>query len=190
MNFGEELCGEWLRHIRGCEFIQYNLQMSHTHGEIDVIGLNLVERTVYVCEVAVHLTTGLQYVKDRRPDNVARLIAKFSKDIEWARGRFPDYRHVFMLWSPIVKGRTENPVYNQVGHVQEVERTILSETGVALELVINDAFLRAIEDLRAFAGKQSKELDSPVMRLLQVEAYLRRHLKRNGAREETTRATG
>jgi hypothetical protein len=82
VNIGEEICGEWLRHVRRCEFVQYNLKPPDTQGEIDVIGINLAERTVWVCEVAIHLVTGLQYVKDKQPDNVPRLTAKFRKDIE------------------------------------------------------------------------------------------------------------
>ena len=60
MNIGEEICGEWLRHIKGCDFVQYNVQTHDAQGEIDVIGINLDERIVYACEVAIHLITGLQ----------------------------------------------------------------------------------------------------------------------------------
>ena len=121
MNVGEEICGEWLRHIKGCEFVQYNLKPSGMRAEIDVIGINLSEKTVYACEVTVHLVTGLQYTKDKRPDNVNRLTAKFQKDIAYIREAFSDYEHVFMLWSPIVKGGAgRNPVYDQIQHVGEV----------------------------------------------------------------------
>jgi hypothetical protein len=47
------------------------LKTPDVQGEIDVIGISLANRTVYACEVAVHLVTGLQYVKDSRPDNVS-----------------------------------------------------------------------------------------------------------------------
>jgi len=60
-------------------------------------------RTVYACEVAIHLITGLQYNKDNQPDNVRRLTTKFKKDIAYVRSNFKDYHHVFMLWSPIVR---------------------------------------------------------------------------------------
>ncbi len=40
-NPGEEFVGEYLRHIRGCEFVQYNLQTTDVQGEIDVIGINM-----------------------------------------------------------------------------------------------------------------------------------------------------
>ena len=63
---GEELVGEYLRHIHGCEFVQYNLQTPDVQGQIDVIAINISERLLYVCEVAIHLVTGLLYVKGWR----------------------------------------------------------------------------------------------------------------------------
>src|SRR4029453_5592945 len=76
MNIGEEICGEWLRHMKGCDFVQYNVRTTPVQGEIDVVGINLEKHAVYACEVAVHLVTGLQYVKANQPDNVSRLTAK------------------------------------------------------------------------------------------------------------------
>lgn len=28
MNIGEEICGEWLRHLKGCDFVQYNVRTT------------------------------------------------------------------------------------------------------------------------------------------------------------------
>ncbi len=50
-------------------------------GEIDVVGINLKSSKIYVCEVAVHLPTGLHYVKDKQPNNVDKLTENFSKDL-------------------------------------------------------------------------------------------------------------
>lgn len=36
MNTGEEICGESLRHVRKCEFVQHNLKPPDVRGEIDV----------------------------------------------------------------------------------------------------------------------------------------------------------
>jgi hypothetical protein len=33
MNIGEEVCGEWLRHVQACEFVQYNVKTPDTHGD-------------------------------------------------------------------------------------------------------------------------------------------------------------
>ena len=70
MESGEELVGSYLREVLECDFVEFNLRARFVQGEIDVIGINTAKKTVYICEVATHLETGLQYVKDNRPDNV------------------------------------------------------------------------------------------------------------------------
>lgn len=55
MNVGEELVSAYLQHILGCDFTQQNLYTIDSQGEIDVVGLNLKDRSVYICEVAIHL---------------------------------------------------------------------------------------------------------------------------------------
>lgn len=58
---GEHLVGQYLREILKCDFVEYNLQIKETQGEIDVVGINSSEKEVIICEVATHLETGLQY---------------------------------------------------------------------------------------------------------------------------------
>jgi hypothetical protein len=178
VNIGEEICGEWLRHVRKCEFVQYNLKTPDVQGEIDVIGINLAERVVYACEVAVHLITGLQYVKDSRPDNVPRLTAKFRKDIAYVRKAFPEYKHAFMLWSPVVRNQRTGSKHNQLEDVQRIVDTIKAELDATIEPVINEKFQDALDSLRGVARDETKELGSSVVRFLQVEEHLGRHLGR------------
>ena len=73
INVGEQIVSSYLKYVRGCEFIQTNLYTVETQGEIDVVGIDLDKRKLYVCEVAIHLSTGLQYTKDKRPNNVNKL---------------------------------------------------------------------------------------------------------------------
>lgn len=190
MNIGEEICGEWLRHVRKCEFVQYNLRTPDVQGEIDVIGICLAEETVYACEVAVHLITGLQYVNDKRPDNVPRLTMKFRKDIQYIRKAFPKYKHVFMLWSPVVRNQVAGSKYNQLDDVRQIAAAIKTELGETVEPVVNEAFQAAIDALRTIAMEETKELDSSVVRFLQVEEHLRRHLKRLSLAPKLATKTG
>jgi len=60
INLGEELVAAYLENIKGCEFIQQNLYTPDVQGEIDVVGIDLETKSIYVCEVAIHLTTGLR----------------------------------------------------------------------------------------------------------------------------------
>ena len=186
MNIGEEICGEWLRHLGGCEFVQYNLRTPDVQGEIDVIGINLKKHKVYACEVAVHLITGLKYVKDGQPDNVARLKAKFAKDIHYIKKAFPGYNHIFMFWSPVVKNQRHGAKHNQVKDVQRIIADIRRSHRVTIEAVINDTFLDALQALRDAAARETKELDSTVLRFLQIEEHLKKHLKRPNNRPKTT----
>jgi len=102
-NPGEHLVGQYLRHLKNCDFVEYNLQTKFKQGEIDVVGINSDEKQVYICEVATHLETGLQYTKNNRPDNVERFKSKFIKNIKYAKDNFQGYDCHYMLWSPIVK---------------------------------------------------------------------------------------
>jgi hypothetical protein len=186
MNIGEEICGEWLRHIEQCEFIQYNLKTSDKQGEIDVIGLNMKTRTVYACEVAIHLVTGLQYTKNNQPDNIQRFSTKFRKDVAYVRENFKDYKHRFMLWSPIVRNQKAGAKHNQLAHVAEIVKALKSEIGVKVEPIINREFQKALAELREKAGDISKELDSSVMRYLQIEEWLKAHLGSAGMKPDLT----
>lgn len=169
MNLGEEICGEWLRHVQGCEFVQYNVRTSKTQGEVDVIGIDLDLRVVHACEVAVHLVTGLQYVANGKVNNVSKLVDKFGRDIEYLRDKFPAYQHRFMLWSPVVKT-------GQLAHLEMVGEEVKATYGVEVEMVVNHRFDASLRDLRAIARNATKEQTSSVMRYLQIEEHLSKHL--------------
>lgn len=181
LNVGEQLVSSYLRYIRKCDFIQTNLYTVEAHGEIDVVGINLKEKQVYVCEVAIHLTTGLQYVKDKRPNNIQKLTEKFSRDIEYANKYLSEYNQHFMLWSPVVKDSRGLALYNQLGHLAEVKENIKIKYGVELEYVVNEAFQLCLQEMRTFAASETAELQCPLMRLLQIEAYLAKHVAKGGS---------
>ena len=177
-NVGEQLVSSYLRYIRNCDFIQTNLYTIESQGEIDVVGLNLAERRVYVCEIAIHLTTGLQYVKDRRPNNVQKLTDKFSRDIEYVRNYLNQYEPHFMLWSPIVKNTKGKPEYNQIRHLNAIKENINARYGIELECIVNERFNQCLEELRRFAAAQTRELQCPLTRLMQIEEYLNKHIEK------------
>lgn len=190
LNVGEQLVSSYLRYIRKCDFIQTNLYTIEAHGEIDVVGINLKEKQVYICEVAIHLTTGLQYVKEKRPNNIQKLTDKFSRDIEYANKYLSEYNRHFMLWSPIVKDSQGQATYNQLGHLAEIKAAIYAKFGVELECVVNEEFLSCLQEMRMFAGSQTAELQCPLMRLLQIEHYLTKHINKSAANKQkpSTRA--
>jgi hypothetical protein len=182
-NPGERLVGDYLRHIKGCDFVDFNVYTTAIQGEIDVVAVNQGKRQAYICEVVTHLTTGIQYVKNARPDTADRLIRKFLKDIQYGTDAFPDYSVEYMLWSPVVRRSRGKPEYDQFAHLKRVETEVKSETGIEIIFVINKAFVDAIDALRKRAREETKELKSPVMRFLQIEEWSRKNLARRAHHE-------
>lgn len=175
-NVGEELVGAYLQTVKGCEFVSYNLHTRDTQGEIDVVAINMKARTVYLCEVAIHLVTGLQYVSGGQPDNVRRLVSKFSKDVDYAKKYFRGYKKVFMLWSPIVVDTRPGSKHNQRKDVDEIKKQLRKRKGIDLQVIINEDFRACLGELKKVAREETREFKSPVMRLLQIEAKLNDHL--------------
>jgi hypothetical protein len=177
MNVGEEIVAAYLHYVKHCEFIQQNLYTPDVQGEIDVVGINLKKKELYVCEVAVHLTTGLRYVKDRQPNNVQKLTDKFGKDIEYAKKYFHGYKMNFMLWSPIVKYSGEETKHDQMRDIEQIGSNIRRKHEVEIDFKINDKFSECLADLKRCAAKETKESKSVILRYMQVEHYLNKHLK-------------
>ena len=174
-NLGEEICGEYLQHIKTCEFLAYNVINPDAQGEIDVIGITLKEKTVYVCEVAVH-TSGLQYVTEKRPDDYNRFKAKLDKDIQYAKKYFKRYTIIPMIWSPIVKISGIKAKYNTLKELERVKTYIKNTYNLDLHLVINASFKDAIEKLKEHTDTKTAEFKSNVMRMFQIERRLEKHL--------------
>ena len=180
INVGEQLVSSYLRHIRHCDVVDMNVTTIESQGEIDVVGWNLKVNRVYVCEVAIHLTTGLQYTKDNRPNNVQKLTDKFSRDIEHAHKYMAKYEQHFMLWSPIVKDSKGKLIYNQLRHVKKIQANIKERYDVEIDCIVNERFQECLGELRNFAKTQTKELQCPVMRYIQIEEYLSKHVAKLG----------
>jgi hypothetical protein len=180
MNIGEEIAMAYLQYIKGCEFIQSNLYTPDIQGEIDVVGIDINNKIIYVCEVAIHLITGLQYVNQIKhiPNNINKLVDKFSKDIEYAGKYFPDYEKIAMLWCPIVRNQKSGSKHNQLNDVMEIKKIINEKYNIELLTIINEEFMNCLKKLREYAITDTKENKSPVIRLMQIEEYLKKHLEK------------
>lgn len=178
-NAGEELTGSYLKWVLDCDFVEYNLNTRFVQGEIDVVGINLSKKTVYLCEVATHLETGLQYTKNKRPDNVDRFVKKFEKDIEYAKRFFQDYDKVFMLWSPIVKSGKKESMYNQMNDLQKIQDTIKQKFSTDIQIIVNDEYLQCINKLRVVAKKKTEAMNTTIMRFLQIDEKTKAYAWRN-----------
>ena len=173
---GEHLVGQYLKYIYCCDFVEYDLKTNSNQGEIDVTGINSSQRKVYICEVATHLRgSGLLYVKDKRPDNVRRLIAKFREDIEYGRTNFKDFERIYMLWIPIAKDTGAMAKLNPFKDLREIKEKIKGEFAIDLIIVANKDYMKAVNQLRGIAEKTSYAMKSPIMRYMQIEETLRKN---------------
>lgn len=170
--------GDYLRFVRECDFVDFNVYTEKVQGEIDVIGINNSIKHVYICEVVTHLKTGMQYTKNKRPDTGTRLARKFIKDIEYGKTAFAGYEKTYELWSPVVKPSNGKDEYNQFHHLQYALDEVKKRTGIEVKPVVNETYIEAINSLRRIAQSESKELKSPIMRFLQIEYYASNNLKR------------
>ena len=177
MNVGEQLVADYLQHVKKCQFVGQNLPTSGEQGEIDVFFINIVKKIIYICEVAIHLETGLQYTKDQHPNNINKFIDKFTRCSNYANNYWKDYEHTFMLWSPIVKSPQKASAHSQVKDVEEIVST-LQQKNIEVIPIINQDFMRCIKELKEYAANTTTELKSPIMRYMQIESKLERHINK------------
>jgi hypothetical protein len=176
-NIGEEICGEYLKYVLKCDFVSYNVSPPDVQGEIDVVGISLEKKTIYICEVATH-TGGLQYVTEGRPDDFNRFHGKFKKGIDYALKYFPNYNVVVpMLWSPIVRVGTEKAKYDTYAELIRLQKQIKKDYQLDLQMFVNEKFLFALDQLRSIAYQTSTAFNGSVMRLFQIETKLQRHVE-------------
>ena len=157
---GEYLVGAYLKIIKECDFIGYNIRF-HELGlkglnELDVIGLNFKNKTAYLCEVTTHLR-GLLY-KDNRT-TVEKIKKKFEIQKEYANKYLSEFTPHFMFWSPVVPRE----------YITEELKKING-----LELIINEKYTQCIDELREEAKKLTKDIGNPFFRMLQILEHLRR----------------
>jgi hypothetical protein len=83
--------------------------------EIEIIGISSIKKIIYPCEVATHLENGLQYIRERMPDNVKRFFKKFEKDIRYATTYFNEFNKVtFVVILCINTERQQTIRYNNL----------------------------------------------------------------------------
>jgi len=172
-NIGEEICGEYLKHILKCDFVSYNITNPDIQGEIDVIGIQLEQKAIYVCEVVTH-TQGLEYVTKGKSNDYNVLKAKYDKGVAYAQKYFKDYQIRLMLWSPIVRINTPKAKYNTMNELKRLKEDLPLD----IEFVINFQYQQALDKLKAHAIKQTAMFTTPVMRMFQIEGNLQNHLEK------------
>lgn len=72
-----------------------------------------------------------------------------------------------------------------------VGEQLVSSYDVELECIVNEVFHSSLEELRQFAATQTSELKCPLLRLIQIEELLGRHVTKiaKKKRSQATRGT-
>ena len=157
---GEYVVGAYLKLIKGCDFVDYNVRpkLGGIEGlaEMDVLGLDFGGSMAYLCEVTTHLD-GLLYGDN--DETLRKLASKFQRQRSFASSHLGTFRSThYMFWSPVVpKGRLT---------------TALAEF-TDVELVINAQYKKAVEDLRTLARNITRDEGNPFFRALQILEHLR-----------------
>ena len=81
-----------------------------------------------------------------------------------------------MFWSPIVKDTKGKPENNQIQHLEEIKANIRERYEIGIECIVNQKFQECLSELRDYASKETKALQCPVLRLMQIEESLNIHV--------------
>jgi len=159
---GEYVVGACLQLKFGCDFISYNVRPPESGlpglAEIDVVGLNFIQHTAYLCEVSTHLD-GLHYGTGYE-ESAKKVREKYVRLQTYAKNNLQDFPAIkYMFWSPrIPKGRL-------ISLLAEIEKN-------GLKLIINDDYKQSVEYLRSKARKTTRDIGNPFFRALQILEHL------------------
>jgi hypothetical protein len=160
-DIGEYIVSAYLKVIKKCDFIDYNARppVGGLEGlnELDVVGLDFKNKSVYLCKVTTHIT-GLLY-KDNKT-TIERIKKKYQRQVEYANKYLLNFpKRYFMFWSPVVPK----------GYVTEELEKI-----DGLEIVINEKYTQCIDELREKAKELTNDIGNPFFRMLQILEHLRK----------------
>ena len=152
---GEYIAGCYLQKVLECDFVNYNVRPPGggrgSQAELDVIGLRLRDKHVFLCEVAIHLR-GFNYGSGIQSD-IAKVRQKHEVQRQYAANYLGEFTPEYMFWSPVVpKGKI-------ISALAEIN---------GLSLVINGAFQKCVEQLRSMAAAETHDSGNEVFRYLQI----------------------
>jgi len=164
VEMGEYLVGAYLKLILDCEILTYNQKLSEKQGEFDVLGIDVNHNIVYICEVITHIR-GVLYGKSYK-DTMNKIERKFKSNIKYAERIFPQYKKIYMLWSPVV------PKGQMTKWLKSLPER-LNKNNDEIKIIINEEYTKKTNELRAKAKKDTKDRGEPFYRALQILEHMR-----------------
>ena len=131
-------------------------------AEIDILGINLVEKKMYVMDIAYH-KDGLNY------KNVDRTIKSFKKKLLRSylllRSYFPeDYEYEIIFASPKVRPTLNKELEDATEALNDLRDDVLSKGAVVFKYIANDKFKDKILDPTLEASKDDADTNELFLR--------------------------
>jgi len=142
---GEQIVGAYLKYIKNCEIITYNVRSPggglEGLNEFDVIGFNFEERKVFIAEVTTHICGTLYYNYE---NTIKKIKDKHRRQIIYAEKYLKDFSTIeFMFWSPRV------PEGKLMKELEKID---------GIKYVINKEYRKAIEELIRYTKDKDNDL--------------------------------
>lgn len=158
---GEYVVGAYLKLILGCHNVIYN-QKPGGQTEIDVLGLDLERKIVYVCEVKTHIK-GLLVSRGGLDVTEETIQKQLTTLISYGEKYWKGFERRVMFWSPYV------PVGKKTAGLERIRRSL----PVNVEFVINSEYKKRVKQLQEKAKKDASDRGEPFYRALQILEHLR-----------------
>lgn len=162
LDMGESLVGAYLRYGEECDFVVYGTQ-TEGQGEIDVIGFQVEQRRVWLCEVATHLD-GLLYGSGGTAGTLAKVRQKVERALAFSDRMFPEQEKRFEWWSP-----RAGPSLMTGFELIEQE---LGGGDTSVDFVVNEEYAKRVAVLAEKARQATKATPEPFFRSLQILTHL------------------
>lgn len=176
MDLNELIASAYLEYVVGCDMVETHIYIGERSDSIDVIGVNTADWTVYVCEVEDHLLGSKFSLSKQQKNHVTRCVRKFREIAYYVNQRYEGFEKRYMLWTPVVTEHDREFVRNPVQDLNEIVTLINIEQGITVEPIANERYAHCLKELRQTLGNTKRVLSSPVLRFIQLEEQLSRHI--------------
>ena len=131
-------------------------------AEIDVLGINFIEKRVYAIDVAYH-EGGLNYQNKER--TIKNLKKKLLRSYLILRSYFPeDYTYEIIFASPKVGGMLNKELDNATDELKALIESVLSKGNVEFKYIANEKFKVEILDQTIEASRDDADTNELFLR--------------------------
>ncbi len=154
---GEYIVGAYLKIIKECDFVDYNVRPRGGRleglNELDVIGINFKNNSVYLCEATTHITGLL--IKDYKT-TITKIEQKHERQKEYYKKYLKNFSvPCFMFWSPLVSKK-------------QMEKLEKNKNLNNLDFITNEKYASCINELKKKAMEITYDTGNPFFRMLQI----------------------